>query len=1097
GILEAGNNNVFLINPNGVIITKTGTINANRFVASTSSMSDGDMWKFAKSTQAQAAAFSPIFKPQKAGNVVNMGNINANNVLLIGNKVDIQGGHINGKHNDAVSGDALKNPSGNTANKVHLVGNYVDIDLGKINFNSKENLISVDKSARVHISTEDYYNKLTGSKKDPFKKEDGTDNFQKGSYRDVKSKDIEQFASIGSDRDWFFFAKLWNDTDLEIFKLVDKGVAEYRLIGDVDFKGSQGQNYANYCIDGLGCTSMIVGNNELLNNWNDIYRKFSKTFNGQGFTLSDINIDIKDASEQTKIGLFGASKGAIFKNVKVDYNNGGISAICEGCSNRTLTVGSFIGYANNSTFENIEVKKVNNFKIYDPKGAYTNGEIGGFVGSASNTKFNNIALYNFSNIDLSSLKSETYFGGFVGELSQGKNYLNNISLSNFVNINTKGGAGGFIGYSYWEGEYTYKNISIKNFDSIQTTGYLGGFGGNLRGKINIENVYIDLNGGNLYGYYVGGFAGNIFADNSGVFNNIHIKNIGEIHTGENASNTNVGGFVGSASSYNGNLYFNNIILDNIKEISADKGNVGGFAGNVKNADFSNISINNIGRISSNQDGTGAGGFIGFIDATNGDVNIGFKDIALNFNSKGLIQGGDIGGFIGNIINGKDYNDNYYRTNLDFSNIHIYFDPNFSMQYNGMGKGKFVGYYNPNYNTFSFKNKVNFYADDNIFNGATTDKSLWNHFTTLSPNENVFKNNTENITEAINVSVISPEFTHPEKIPDDVEVKLDMDDLYSDVIDSIIKDITKEYFSINIHDLIKILNEYKYENMNEDQKVEFIKTYFINKSKYDKNTDLDKIARSVVQSLDFASVYQGNFSEGKLNASALKEYKNNLAPKVEKINKYKDDVNHFIQTTLNNKVNSINEANENFSKKNYYEEINTLALAYNKYIELINKGLASKDDQAFKDISNKLFALIAQAQDDTEDIKELINSFESLKTQASEKSNGHFIVEGDLQALNILYPILASIKDNNNNNGGGEIDKPEKPIDPIEPPIDNKPDNTDNSLVFKQSSTFNSIGDEAIDDEEEKEIGETDGEQRLITCIVSDNFKTMNPCAVGH
>ncbi|MBT0825452.1 filamentous hemagglutinin N-terminal domain-containing protein, partial [Campylobacter lari] len=37
GVLNAGGNNVFLINPNGVIITKTGTINANRFVASTSS----------------------------------------------------------------------------------------------------------------------------------------------------------------------------------------------------------------------------------------------------------------------------------------------------------------------------------------------------------------------------------------------------------------------------------------------------------------------------------------------------------------------------------------------------------------------------------------------------------------------------------------------------------------------------------------------------------------------------------------------------------------------------------------------------------------------------------------------------------------------------------------------------------------------------------------------------------------------------------------------------------------------------------------------------------------------------------------------------
>ncbi|EIY6495382.1 TPA: filamentous hemagglutinin N-terminal domain-containing protein [Campylobacter lari] len=47
GILNAGGNNVFLINPNGVIITKTGTINANRFVASTSSISDGDMKAFA------------------------------------------------------------------------------------------------------------------------------------------------------------------------------------------------------------------------------------------------------------------------------------------------------------------------------------------------------------------------------------------------------------------------------------------------------------------------------------------------------------------------------------------------------------------------------------------------------------------------------------------------------------------------------------------------------------------------------------------------------------------------------------------------------------------------------------------------------------------------------------------------------------------------------------------------------------------------------------------------------------------------------------------------------------------------------------------
>ncbi|EAK0446874.1 filamentous hemagglutinin N-terminal domain-containing protein, partial [Campylobacter lari] len=885
GILNAGNNNVFLINPNGVIITKTGTINANRFVASTSSLQAKHFEEF----KVQGASFSPVFNPQKAGNVVNMGNINANDVLLIGNKVNIDGGHINGKHNDGVSGDALKNPSGNTAEKIHLVGNYINLDLAKVNFNSKENLISADKSASVSISTENYYNQLKNNKNDPFKKY----NFQKGSYGNVKSKDIEQFASIGSDRDWFFFAKSWNEDDT--FKLVDKGVAEYRLIKDIEFYGNQGKNYADYCIEGLGCTNMIVGSGKKIENMYDVYKYFSKTFNGQGFTLKNINIDTKYELDQTSIGLFGAANGATFKNVNVDYDGGIKILLNSAIAGSRKYIGSFIGFTKNSTFENIKVSNVKNFKTYDPNGSWTNAKIGGFVGSVSNSKFSNIALYDFLNIDLQDLAAVTDIGGFVGYLS-GNVDFNNVSLKKFGSIKAKHTFGGFVGSSYLDGNYKYNNISLEGFKDIQTTGVLGAFGGELKGKMSVYNVYIDLNGGNLKSEYsnVGGFAGYIAGN--GNFQNIHIKNIGKIQAGVAGSYVlGVGGFAGYIDSF---LKFNNIVLDNIKEISADKGHVGGFAGKVENADFSNISINNIGRISSNQDGTGVGGFIGFIDATNGDVNIGFKDIALNFNSKGLIQGGDIGGFIGNINNQAPYTGEYYRTNLNFSNIHIYFDPNFSIQYNGMGKGKFIGYYDQNYNTFNFKNKVNFYANDNIFNGATTDKSLWNHFTTLSPNENVFKNNTENITEAINVSVISPEFTRPEKIPDDVEVKLDMDDLYSDVIDSIIKDITNEYFSINIHDLIKILNEYKYENMNEDQKVEFIKTYFINKSKYDKNTDLDKIARSVVQSLDFASVYQGNFSEGKLNASALKEYKNNLAPKTQKIKDDQDSLNSFLKNEKN-------------------------------------------------------------------------------------------------------------------------------------------------------------------------------------------------------
>ncbi|MBX1886339.1 two-partner secretion domain-containing protein, partial [Campylobacter peloridis] len=126
GLLNASGKNVFLINPNGIIIEKGGIINANRFVASTSSMSSEDMWKFAKSTQEQAGSFSPVFKPNpKGGNVINMGNINANDVLLIGNKVDIQG-HLNTK--DKTFNQIKAIDKGKKAN-IHLVGNEVHADV--------------------------------------------------------------------------------------------------------------------------------------------------------------------------------------------------------------------------------------------------------------------------------------------------------------------------------------------------------------------------------------------------------------------------------------------------------------------------------------------------------------------------------------------------------------------------------------------------------------------------------------------------------------------------------------------------------------------------------------------------------------------------------------------------------------------------------------------------------------------------------------------------------------------------------------------------------------------------------------------------------
>ncbi|WP_121764749.1 filamentous hemagglutinin N-terminal domain-containing protein, partial [Helicobacter burdigaliensis] len=64
GLLEGNNNNIFIVNPSGVIVTETGSINANRFVASTTPIDETTLNNFKNANQqGKLASFSPVFKP--------------------------------------------------------------------------------------------------------------------------------------------------------------------------------------------------------------------------------------------------------------------------------------------------------------------------------------------------------------------------------------------------------------------------------------------------------------------------------------------------------------------------------------------------------------------------------------------------------------------------------------------------------------------------------------------------------------------------------------------------------------------------------------------------------------------------------------------------------------------------------------------------------------------------------------------------------------------------------------------------------------------------------------------------------------------------
>ncbi|ECL9363645.1 TPA: filamentous hemagglutinin N-terminal domain-containing protein, partial [Campylobacter jejuni] len=86
GTLNGGSNNIFLINPNGIVVGKGGSINANKVFLSTSSVGNDEMKEFA--TNGRVVAFeynkdiSPVIKPS-AGDIINSGYVKAEYIGII------------------------------------------------------------------------------------------------------------------------------------------------------------------------------------------------------------------------------------------------------------------------------------------------------------------------------------------------------------------------------------------------------------------------------------------------------------------------------------------------------------------------------------------------------------------------------------------------------------------------------------------------------------------------------------------------------------------------------------------------------------------------------------------------------------------------------------------------------------------------------------------------------------------------------------------------------------------------------------------------------------------------------------------------------
>ncbi|MCV3531443.1 hypothetical protein L8Y18_08390, partial [Campylobacter sp. CNRCH_2007_0968H] len=866
---------------------------------------------------------------------------------------------------------------------IHLVGNEVHADIATFKDIGKLAITAKDKGS-LYLNASGYYYNPTSFK---------NFNYERKSYNNAQDQHGKpiiihhnennfinvKYVGIGSDVDWWHFAKGWNEN--EDFRNI---ASEYRLTNDIDFKGNQGkgkegkdwQNYANYCIDGYGCTNMIVGFNG--------DSAFTKTFDGQGYTLKNINIDTTgfvNNKSDIYVGIFGIADGAKFKNINVDYMGGGIQ------NKDVYYIGGFVGYIDNGNFSQISLKNIKNFNS-------DNGYIyyaGGFAGYINNGNFSNISLSEIGNFYNNSLRYN-YTGGFAGYITVG----------------------------------TFKNIDLNAIE-------------NLNNKIS-RGYYDTYN-------YTGGFAGMI---RNGNFSNISLSEIGKFYNirNDNAIVTSfVGGFAGSI----GNGNFSNISLNNIENIGTG-GNVhsyaGGFAGSIGNGNFSNISLNNIENIGTGESTflTDAGGFAGKIYKGN------FSNIVLNGISNIIGNFGhntDAGGFVGSIT-GND---------LKFNNIFLYFNSGAEIG-SKRAAGKFAGYIN------NIKvDGIHIYHHENDLTNATADQDYWNDFNNgyISDKINIhtYKDETQGYSdfEKAVIDSLAKEGLHKDKNgklifttdfeiekptnptdptdPSNPDVILDSDDLYVDVVEDILDDILDGDYTVSIDDLGNIIFK-------------------------ESSPDGDRVItlKSIYESLEFLEeLYKQKGMQDKLKDIYAK-YTKAL------------ELNNFLLSIVQN---DIDKAKENINKFNFLlKEYNTVLSIYNDYVEKINKGQMSITDDKFVTALAKLNSYA----------KDLI-SYKEYVDGVIVKLNNKYDIEKNYGYTNFKFTDIFASLNFSHNLQNPDVDNP------------NKPELPETDMEFEQTASLNLIGDNALDDDDEKkEIDETSLAQKNKTCIVSDNYKTMNPCIVS-
>ena len=243
---------------------------------------------------------------------------------------------------------------------------------------------------------------------------------------------------------------------------------------------------------------------------------FRGTFDGQGHTISNLNVNVSGIAKNTEYGLFGlVDSGAVIKNFSI------ISGQVNGFDNST---GAVAGYAWSATIENVT-------NYVDVVGA-TN--VGGIVGQLTRGTTISNAINN------GNISGTHRVGGIVGGTEAVVATRSLLGVANTGTVTAYDCTGGIIGYGY--------SISISGaYNSYTATveGDIGAYTGGIAGYL-VQNCIVEgaVNTADVAGVScVGGLLGG--AANGGSLTTSYSEGL---ISARGSSVTEVGTLVGGAST---------------------------------------------------------------------------------------------------------------------------------------------------------------------------------------------------------------------------------------------------------------------------------------------------------------------------------------------------------------------------------------------------------------------------------------------------------------------------------------------------------------------------------------------------------------------